>query len=322
MKRNFFVLFAATAIMLASTACNSLVAPAPSATPAATSTLAPAAPSATAEVLATPTAKALPTATSEPSPTATAKPSSAPTTEPVSGAAVSFDRLSLTLPASVASGANGTQVAKVEGDNAGPWGAAPAHIELKLEGYALQGKFLEPKIYVYPADAYAQMQNGAAQSLQRLKAILEGNSSAPLTTDTLPFVPFFNAGQIFAANARVIPFQNGKGVRELTEYAQYPAPVNNNELIYQFEGLTSDGKYYVIAILPATGPGLPEDAKPDATVPEGGVPLPDLNSANPDFAGYYAKVQHNLESLQPGAFTPDLDQLDALIGSITINTSN
>jgi hypothetical protein len=166
------------------------------------------------------------------------------------------------------------------------------------------------------------MQNGAAQSLERLKAVLAGNSSAPLTTDVLPFVPFFNAAQAFAADTKVIPFQNGKGVRELTEYAQYPAPVNNNELIYQYEGLTGDGKYYVIAILPVTAPGLPADAKPDAAVPAGGVPLPDLNSANPDFPGYYGQVQHNLESLQPGAFTPSLDQLDALIDSMSINTSN
>lgn len=242
--------------------------------------------------------------------------------EPASGAAVSFDRLSLTLPTSVASGANGTQVDKVEGDNVGPWGVAPAHIELKLDGYALQGKFHQPKIYVYPAETYAQMQNGAAESLKRLKAILAGNPGAPLTTNELPFVPFFNAAQAFAADAKVIAFANGKGVRELTEYAQYPAPINNNELIYQFEGLTDDGKYYVIAILPATAPGLPVDAKPDAVVPAGGVSLPDLNSANPDFPGYYSQVQHNLESLQPGAFTPGLDQLDALIGSMSINTSN
>ncbi len=322
MKHLSLTLSAIAAMALALAACSSLVAPSPTAAPAATSTLAPAAPSATAEVPTTPTAKTLPTATPEALPSPTAEPSSAPTTETASGAAVSFDRLSLALPTGVASGMSGTQVDKVEGDNAGPWGVAPAHIEVKLEGYALQGKFLEPKIYVYPADAYAQMQFGAAESLKRLKAILAGNPSAPFTTDVLPSVPFFNAGQIFSADAKVIPFQNGKGVRELTEYAQYPAPVNNNELIYQFEGLTSDGKYYVIAILPATAPGLPVDAKPDAVVPEGGVPLPDLNTANPDFAGYYAKVQHNLESLQPGAFTPSLEQLDALIGSLTITTSN
>jgi len=118
-----------------------------------------------------------------------------------------------------------------------------------------------------------------------------------------------------------VPFRNGQGVRLLTEYAQYAAPVNNNELIYQFEGLTNDMKYYVIAILPVTVPGLAEDAKPDAAVPAGGVPFPDINSANPDFPGYYGKVKQMLEGLQPGAFTPSLDQLDALIASMNIATN-
>jgi hypothetical protein len=321
MKR-LFLLCSLSAIVLASVACNSLVAPAPTAAPAATSTLAPVISSPTVEVPAAPTAKALPTPTPETLPTPTAEPPSAPTVAPVSGAAVSFDRLSLTLPTGLASGASGTQVAEANGQDAEPFGLAPAHIELKLEGYALQGKFHKPQIYVYPADAYAQVNPAATQSLERVRAILAGGSSAPLTTRDLPFVPFFNATQVFAANVKVVPFQNGKGVRELTEYAQYSAPVNNHELIYQFQGLTGDGKYYVIAILPVTAPGLPEDAQPNAAVPAGGVALPDLNSSNPDWPGYYGQVQRNLESLQPGAFTPTLDQLDGFIGSLTISTSN
>jgi len=322
MKHVMPALSAVAAMALASIACNSLVAPAPTAAPASTSTRAVAISSPTAEVPVTPTVKNLPTATLEALPTFTAEPTSAPATNPVVGTAVSFDRLSLTLPTGVATGASGTLVDKAEGDNVPPWGVAPTHIELKLEGYALQGKFHKPEIYVYPAEAYAQMQNGAAESLKRLRAALTGASTASLTTQDLPFVPFFEATQVFAADVKVTPFQNGKGVRELTEYAQYAAPVNNNELIYQFEGLTDDGKYYVIAILPVTAPSLPEDAQPNAAVPEGGVQYPDVNSSNPDWPGYYGQVQRNLESLEPGAFAPNLEQLDAFIGSLSIATAN
>ncbi len=314
MKRGFYILCAVVATALASLACANVAAPAPTASPMPAATLAPAVPSATAAV-----PPASPTA---PLPTASAEPTSIPAASPVPGAAVSFDRLSLILPAGVASGATGSLVDKAEGDNVPPWGVAPAHIQLKLDGYALQDKFHQPEIYVYPADEFAQMQNGAAQSLERLRNLLAPNSSVPMTTENLPFVPFFEATQVFAADVKVVLFQHGKGVRELTEYAQYAAPVNNNELIYQFEGLTDDGKYYVIAILPLTAPGLQENAQPGAAVPEGGVPAPDLSSASPDFPGYYAKVQQMLEGLQPGAFTPSLDLLDALIGSMSINTSN
>ncbi len=201
---------------------------------------------------------------------------------------------------------------------------APEHLQLKLEGYALQDKLHQPQIYVYPAEAYAQAQQygAAAQSLERLRALLARQAGESVTKQELPSAPFFNAAQIIASHIKVVLFQSGRGVRVLPQYAQGLVPINNTELIYHFEGLTNDGQHYVIAILPVTAPGLPEDAKPGATGPEGGVPMPDLNSANPDMPGYYANVQQMLDGLQPGAFTPNLDQLDALIGSLTIVTSN
>jgi hypothetical protein len=287
------------------TACDGLAAAAPGASPASPATPAPATAAPTAEVL--------------PSPTAV--PPAAPTTAPVSGAAVSFDRLSLVVPTGVAIGGSGTLAAEATGDNSAPWWAvAPAHVELKLEGYALQGKVNQPQIYVYPAEAYAQVSSVAAENLKRLRAVLAG--SAPLTNDTLPDVPFFNAKQIFASNVKVIPFKNGQGVRIVTQYAQGLMPVNNNELFYHFEGLTSDGKYYVVAILPVNAPGLPADAQLGATVPAGGVPMPDLDSANPDMPGYYGKVQKMLDGLEPGAYTPSLDLTDTLIGSMSVSSNN
>jgi hypothetical protein len=313
MKRSSTLLHAVLAASFALMACNTLVAPAPTATPAV------AAPAPTATVAPpTPTTEVLPSPATEAPPTPVAEPSSTPTAGSVPGVATSFDQLSLVLPAGLANGVSGTLVPKADDTNAAPWDVAPAHIQLKLEGYALPDKFLQPQVYVYPAEEYAQARDSAALSLERLRAVLAG---APVTADTLPFVPFFNAAQVFASNVKIIPFQNGQGVCMLTEYAQYFAPVNNYELIYHFEGLTGDGKYYVIAILPVTAPGLAENAQPDAAVPAGGVPYPDINAANPGWPGYYGKVQQMLEGLQPGAFTPSLDQLDALIGSMSVDTA-
>jgi hypothetical protein len=113
------------------------------------------------------------------------------------------------------------------------------------------------------------------------------------------------------------PFQSGKGVRWLTQYAQYSAPVNNHELFYHFEGLTSDNKYYVIAVLPVTAPILPESENPDASVPEGGVPIPtDIGVNN----GYYISVTEKLNTLAPDEYTPSLSKLDTLIQSILVTT--
>jgi hypothetical protein len=215
-------------------------------------------------------------------------------------------------------GGSGTLVPEATGDDIAPWDVAPEHIQFKLDGYVLEGKFHQPQIYVYPAQAYAELQErgAAAQSLEQLRAVLAQSSMVNLKE--LPSVPFFNVPQALAAQVKVIPFQGGQGVRMVTEYAMGRAIINNHELIYHFEGLTDDEQYYVIAILPVTAAGLPEDGTPGGAVPPGGVPVPDFNDLNANWMGYYGEARQMLQGLEPGAFSPDLDQLDALIGSLSI----
>lgn len=131
----------------------------------------------------------------------------------------------------------------------------------------------------------------------------------------MPRIPWFNAEPMIAANIQMLSFQSGKGIRALTEYAQYYAPINNNELIYQFAGLTTDENYYIIAILPVTAPFLAENEKPDAPVPTDGIPIPTDVGPND---GYYAAITEKLVALDSESYTPSLSTLDALIQSILI----
>ncbi len=266
---------------------------------------APASPPPTRATLA-PTAQALPTV------------GVVPTAGLAQGATILFDRLSLTLPAGLAAGAHGAVVPAVEGANTGPVGAAPEHLELKLDGYALPNKLNAPEIRVHPAEAYAQALPAAAQSLAHLRALLAAGAP-PANASDLPAVPFLYAAQLFASNAKVIPFQNGQGVRTLTEYAQNFVSANNQDLFYHYEGLTGDGRYYVVAILPVAAPTLAEEERPDASLPPGGIAPPQRIGDNSGWPGYYAQVQQGLESLAPPAFTPSLEQLDALVSSLRIN---
>ena len=201
----------------------------------------------------------------------------------------------------------------VESNSVAPWEIAPTHLRFTLTEYPLQGKFHEPRIFVYPADEYARSNPNAAEQIDRLRNVLAGGA---LLEETLPVIPFFNATPLLAAQIKVLPFQSGSGVRALTQYAQYAAPVNNRELFYHFEGLTSDGSDYVIAILPITAPMLAEDERPEASVPEGGVPIPSAVGPN---QVYYFSVTEKLNSLAPDAFTPSLNTLDALIQSLLVN---
>jgi hypothetical protein len=228
-----------------------------------------------------------------------------------------YGPLSLVIPTGLASGMSATQFPRNEGEGVAPWDVTPGHTEFKLEGYLLQEKFHQPKIYVYPAQAFAEQNPNVFENIRRL-VNLQADPSTQLSSENLPTIPFFNAGQIFASNMQPIAFQNGQGVRFLTQYAQYFAPVNNTELFYQFQGLTTDGAYYVIAILPVISPVLAETSDPGAVLPPGGVPFPDINDPNADFQGYYTAVSGLLNASPAEAFAPVLSQMDALIQSMKI----
>ena len=241
-----------------------------------------------------------------------------PSATPTGGTAVTFGSLSLVIPSSVASGASGQDYPRKDAEDAAYWQKTPGHLQVSLgDYYALQGKFHEPQIYVYPALGYAQLVPAAFESMHRLRNVMNGPDTS-ISVDQLPAVPFFNAAQIFASNVQDISFQNGEGVRFLTEYAQYAAPVNNHELIYHFQGFTDDGEYYVVAILPITAPVLAEASDPGSPLPPGGVPYPFMADPNADMQSYYSSVTDLLNGTPPEAFTPTINQLDLMIQSMQI----
>ncbi len=254
--------------------------------------------------------------TTSPTETSQGSPTEAPATQepaPEAGTPISFEGVSFVIPSKVAGSASTEKMTAVESNTDAPWDVAPTHRRFTLTDYQLQGKFHEPRIFVYPAGEYAQKNQNAAEQIDRLRKILTG--AIPLH-ETLPTIPFFNAAPLLSAQIKIIPFANGGGgIRSLTQYAQYAAPVNNRELFYHFQGLSGDGNYYIVAILPLTAPVLAEDEKPEATVPEDGVPIP--TDVGPNQV-YYFSVTEKLNSLSPDAYTPSLNTLDALIQSIIV----
>lgn len=241
-----------------------------------------------------------------------------PATEPApafSGTPVEFGNVKLTIPPGVAAGATGAQIPPAGGQDSAPWDVTPGHVELTFDGYVLQDRFHQPKIYTYPAPAYAALLPAAADNILLLQNIL-ANPSQPLAGNKLPYIPFFNAAAVFKAQEQIVQFQNGSGVRMLTQYAQDVAQVNNHDMFYHFQGLTGDGQYYIIAILPITAPILAENW--EATAPPDGVPFPGYSDPGADFQAYYDQIIAKLNALPEDAFNPSLTKLDTLIGSLQI----
>jgi hypothetical protein len=206
------------------------------------------------------------------------------------GASFSAGGVQLVIPPDVAAGATAESVAAAGDQNAAPWEVTPAYTRLTLQGYVLQDKFFKPQIMIYPAAEYAAVNAGASIGLDRLKAIL-ANPSSPLTNDTLPRLPFANAEQIIGAQPRLISFKNGSGVRVVAEYAQGFAQINNQELFYHFEGLTADGKSYIVTTLPINSEFLAPSSDPLSVAPPDGVPFPGYDNADANaFDSYYKSV--------------------------------
>jgi hypothetical protein len=231
---------------------------------------------------------------------------------------VSFENISFVIPSGLATGATPEGMPAV-GEGGAPWEIAPAHVKITLTGYPLQGTFFEPHILVIPAAEYeASSHPSAAQTIERIRVLL--SESAVPTNDQVPGVPMFNATKVFGSQIARVNMQNGGGVRLVTTYAQGVNPISNYDLMYQFQGLTSDGSYYVIANLPINASFLAAQQDPGAALPEGGIPFPDLNTANADQINAYVQaVADRLNATSPDSFQPTLAQLDSLIQSIQIS---
>jgi hypothetical protein len=160
------------------------------------------------------------------------------------------------------------------------------------------------------------MNSHIADTVTALNTLL---ADKPANPDSIPFLPVFNAAQVFRARLGYLPFQNGEGVRFLTEYAQYYAPVNNYDLFYAYQGLTADGKYWISAIFPVNAPWLQETWN-STEVPVDGVAAPGMDSANlqADMDAYYVTMLDRLNTAQAESFTPSTLCLDHFIQSLNI----
>ena len=236
-----------------------------------------------------------------------------------SGIAFGASPIKLIIPNGLAISAS-TETIDVVTDQTGmSWDIAPAHWQVTLHGYPLNSSSQVPQIFVYPAPGYAAANQKAGESIKRLQVIL-ASPNAPYTNDVLPYIPFINAGQVFAAQEKVLQFNGGSGFRVVTQYASDVSPINNGGLFYHFEGLTSDGKYYIVAILPVNLSFLPVDNNPNSQVPSGGIAFPRNNASGSDFENYFKQVTNRINATGPDQFSPSLNALDALIQSISTET--
>jgi hypothetical protein len=262
---------------------------------------------------ATPAVATIAPATSQPPaatqlPTATATQPATVTPAPQTNA--TCNELSLFLDPALASGFSCQTIPEAGDQNAPAFLVNPKYTEISFTGYLLSDRFFSPKIDVYPVQRFSELSpDSIPTKVAELQALIAGG---PTGVKGLPFLPNFDAGQEFFTQYKVIPFGTGNGARYLSQFSQFLDPINNNEVFYTFQGLTSDGKYWISAILPISNPLLPADGKN----PPNGQSWDDFNNA---FPTYLAALTTQLNAAPPQSFSPAIPMLDALISSISIH---
>jgi hypothetical protein len=163
-------------------------------------------------------------------------------------------------------------------------------------------------IDLLPIARYEELMPGFISSMV---AELQSLTSGTTPGVNLPALPVLNGGQEFTAQYQVLSFGSGNGIRYLTMYVQMQVPVNNQMMIYSFQGLTSDGQYWVAGTFQVAHPSLPENG-------DNPPPGQTWDQFYASLDTYLADITSVLNSSSADTFQPSLYVLDAMMGSIAV----
>jgi hypothetical protein len=207
----------------------------------------------------------------------------------------------------------------------------PPHIILQIDLPVDFRNAYESTISIFPVQDYIDLCDETESPLgsssvwvnETLDA-LQGAIVSKSGVVSVPPLPLVNAGEPLHERGQYLPFQNGAGVRAIVAYAHDVWFFHNDSISYYFQGLTSDGEYYISARFPIFAPFLIDGPDPSENTNEQAIPIPeyDLN----DFDTFIQAVEeYNGEARRlfnvttDEEFIPDLRALDALIVSLLVD---
>lgn len=193
--------------------------------------------------------------------------------------------------------------ASVTGNRAPAGDDLPAHVRVDFPGYlpergpdAQIGENPAPHLRVFDTAAFAAFPdsnlNGALDALQGLV------SARPALRDqvTLPYLPPLAGIPAMHAKEAYLSFAGGAGIRYLTVHTPESGTLAEATLLYTFQGLTEDGRFYVALALPLDASILPEGSMADS-----------------------ATLTAALDGQPGAAFAPTLDALDTLVQTLFVS---
>ena len=141
-------------------------------------------------------------------------------------------------------------------------------------------------------------------------------------TGGIPRLEYRDASDDVYAKVRKFSFPGGNGIIFVAHWNFENDLMSNRKLIYRFEGLTSDGKFYVSATTPVSVAFLPDDSPTEFE----GYTYENLFNENSNskkgaerIRKYKEGIATRLEKLNPNDYSPNLEKFEAMISSLKID---
>lgn len=232
---------------------------------------------------------------------------------------VAFGGIAFTLPSALAE--------RVEFDLIAPdgnlaqmsmRGPQPGRTTVTFVGYPDANSLRDPILNVIDTTTAPEGASQFEQGVARLRALLD--EQPVLATALSPNEDPVAQGLVGGAEPlfiqpRYVTFEGGRGIRYLTLFTQNRVMnVEPHDLYYAFEGLSDDGRYQIYALFPLSGSYPITSESYDPADVSGGVEGMDAREQ-----AYIAALSQELDGIAGEAFTPTLEALDAVIGSLRVD---
>jgi hypothetical protein len=202
--------------------------------------------------------------------------------------------------------------------------ASPAHVAFALYPRQREARAV-PRVWDVPGVVRAYRTSGldrypmATQQLERLQQLLaerpDPSTLGSIDEDAItrmPYLPIEEAAQAIAARIQYVDTPELSGLSYVTGFRQDTFPFARDDLWYTFQGLSTDGRWYVAVSWSLRAEGFP------ARISNAEARRAGRNART--WRRYIERTVATLDAAQPTGFRPSLDALDALVRSIDFDS--
>jgi hypothetical protein len=196
----------------------------------------------------------------------------------------------------------------------------PPHVAFALYGSAAEGDRVDRVgwgafvIRVYPVAEIAGFAEPAKNLAQLQRILTDRPDLSPYMeaghSGELPWAPLPEAGQVLRARVHYIDSPQLSGIAYVTAWAQGESTFGAGDFWYTFQGLSSDGSWYVSVDVVINASMFPATAPND----------PSIYASQRAYEAYIGQTIAELNSAGPRKFSPSLTAVNDLVNSMTFDS--